>query len=165
MRKISPQQETCLENIAAYTSDIVVKEFIKNLYSDVPHAELSSINPEYLCKSTISTFKLLKKRNQDEHKVNIYRPGKEYEHAVIEIINADVPFLVDSIGNKLKAQNCEIHLIVHPALEIQRDTQGNSKDSGTLMPKRQYYSFIFQIYVMKYTMKQYTQKYWKLSNV
>ncbi|MBU0556165.1 MAG: NAD-glutamate dehydrogenase [Alphaproteobacteria bacterium] len=45
----------------------------------------------------------------------------------IALINADMPFLVDSIANCLSQADLVIHLLAHPILPVQRDESGRLK--------------------------------------
>ncbi|MBB3983448.1 glutamate dehydrogenase [Sphingobium fontiphilum] len=42
----------------------------------------------------------------------------------VALINEDMPFLVDSIGNLLAAQDIAIHRLLHPVLSVQRSANG-----------------------------------------
>jgi glutamate dehydrogenase len=48
----------------------------------------------------------------------------------LAIVNADMPFLVDSIANCLSEAGLSIHLIVHPVLAVKRDASGNALAVG-----------------------------------
>ena len=48
----------------------------------------------------------------------------------IAIINADMPFLVDSIGNCLSSADLVIHLLAHPVLPVRRDKDGKLLSIG-----------------------------------
>ncbi len=50
--------------------------------------------------------------------------GWASRHTVIEVINDDMPFLVDSTTMEINRQGLSLHLIVHPVLVVQRDAQG-----------------------------------------
>ncbi len=43
---------------------------------------------------------------------------------MIEVVNDDMPFLVDSLSLEVYRQGLAMHLIVHPVLSVQRDAQG-----------------------------------------
>ena len=45
-------------------------------------------------------------------------------HSVIEIVNDDMPFLVDSTTLEIHRQGLTLHLIVHPILAVRRDAAG-----------------------------------------
>jgi glutamate dehydrogenase len=62
-------------------------------------------------------------------KVRIYNPSAEEHgwqstHTVIEIVNDDMPFLVDSIIMEVNRQGLTLHLIIHPVMRIERDGNG-----------------------------------------
>src|SRR5262245_45292021 len=44
--------------------------------------------------------------------------------SVIEIVNDDMPFLLDSVMNELTEQGVEIRLVIHPIFSIERDPAG-----------------------------------------
>ena len=45
-------------------------------------------------------------------------------HTVVEVINDDMPFLVDSTTMELNRQGLSLHLIAHPVLAVQRNAAG-----------------------------------------
>ena len=44
--------------------------------------------------------------------------------SVIEIVNDDMPFLVDSVMAELTERGIEIRLVAHPVLTVERDAEG-----------------------------------------
>ena len=50
--------------------------------------------------------------------------GWASRHSVIEIVNDDMPFLVDSVTMELNRAGLSVHLIVHPVLLARRDEHG-----------------------------------------
>jgi glutamate dehydrogenase len=44
--------------------------------------------------------------------------------SILEVVNDDMPFLLDSIMNELTEQGIEVRLVVHPIFTIERDTAG-----------------------------------------
>ncbi|MEM8963132.1 MAG: NAD-glutamate dehydrogenase [Acidobacteriota bacterium] len=45
-------------------------------------------------------------------------------HSVVEIVNDDMPFLVDSVTRELTRRNLVIHTVIHPQATAQRDGDG-----------------------------------------
>ena len=45
-------------------------------------------------------------------------------HTVVEIVNDDMPFLVDSVTAELNRQNLTVHLIIHPVIGVARSGAG-----------------------------------------
>ena len=49
--------------------------------------------------------------------------GWQSRHTVIEIVNDDMPFLVDSVTMEINRQGLTLHLIVHPICAVERDAE------------------------------------------
>ena len=43
---------------------------------------------------------------------------------VVEIVNDDMPFLVDSVTAALNGEGVTVHLVIHPILRVARDGDG-----------------------------------------
>ena len=71
-----------------------------------------------------------------EIKLRVYNPkleqhGWQSTHTVVEIVNDDMPFLVDSVGIEINRHGLNIHLVIHPVLAARRDEAGRLVDLGT----------------------------------
>ncbi len=54
-------------------------------------------------------------------------PGEDgwgSRHTVVQIVNDDMPFLVDSVSMEIGRQGLALHLIIHPIYAVQRDAAG-----------------------------------------
>ncbi|MDT8410292.1 MAG: NAD-glutamate dehydrogenase [Wenzhouxiangellaceae bacterium] len=74
-------------------------------------------------------FGFLKQRRPGTLKLRIYNPSSEQHgwnssHTVVEMINDDMPFLVDSVVLALSRLELGVHLIIHPVIHLQRDEDG-----------------------------------------
>lgn len=61
--------------------------------------------------------------------IRIYNPtlaedGYISEHTVVQIVNDNMPFLVDSVTMAINRRGLTAHWIVHPLMAVQRDDQG-----------------------------------------
>src|SRR5690606_34966461 len=61
--------------------------------------------------------------------IRIYNPsartgGYKSTHTVVEMVNDDMPFLVDSASMALNKHGYAIHLTVHPIFKVLRDKRG-----------------------------------------
>ncbi len=122
-----------LDKLIEKTKDKDIQEFTKNLYSEVTQEDLGNLEEDHLVAAANSIFKLFKNRKDSQYKINIFRSSVDADYASVEIVTPDMPFLIDSLGNELKQQQCDIHLIVHPILLVERDKKGNFvkfSDSG-----------------------------------
>ena len=65
-------------------------------------------------------------------KVRLFNPTVEangwgLEHTVIEIVNDDMPFLVDSVSAEVNRLGRNIHLLLHPVVRVRRDAGGEAR--------------------------------------
>ncbi|HQR22732.1 MAG TPA: NAD-glutamate dehydrogenase, partial [Burkholderiaceae bacterium] len=51
--------------------------------------------------------------------------GFASRHTIVEVVNDDMPFLVDSTSMEINRQGLSLHLIVHPIFAVKRDGAGN----------------------------------------
>src|SRR5579884_4233784 len=56
-------------------------------------------------------------------KVRLYNPtaeknGWSLEHTIVEIVNDDMPFLVDSVTAEINRRDRKIHLLLHPVVRV-----------------------------------------------
>jgi glutamate dehydrogenase len=64
------------------------------------------------------------------HRVSMSDPsfktkgGKAKNLTVIEIVNDNMPFLVDSVMDELQDSKLEVHLVLHPIFIVERDENG-----------------------------------------
>ncbi|MBK1696953.1 NAD-glutamate dehydrogenase [Rhodovibrio salinarum] len=66
-------------------------------------------------------------------KVRAYNPqieehGYGSSHTIVEVVNDDMPFLVDSVTQRLADLDAQVHLVIHPILEVARDADGKLLD-------------------------------------
>ncbi|MDH3771001.1 MAG: NAD-glutamate dehydrogenase, partial [Nitrospirota bacterium] len=68
-------------------------------------------------------------RRPRQAKVRVYNPqieqhGWQSTHTVVEIVNDDMPFLVDSVSIALNQLGLMIHLTIHPVIPVRRAAKG-----------------------------------------
>jgi glutamate dehydrogenase len=111
-----------------------------------PHDEVGAlikayyrhIAPEDVCERTevdlyaalASQFRLADNRPQGRALVHVFTPSHADNgwsaggHSVVEIVTDDMSFLVDSVTMELTRQQREIHLVIHPQFDVERDITG-----------------------------------------
>ncbi len=75
-------------------------------------------------------FDFLRQRKSGELLIRVYNPtedkhGWSSTHTVVEIVNDDMPFLVDSVVLALSRLDIGVHLIIHPVVRLRRDQGGH----------------------------------------
>lgn len=123
IKKHAPKkdQELLQKFVQIYFVSIALDELAKK-----PLAEIYAI--------LYSHFNFIHKRKEGEIKLKVYNPdlkadGYTTSHSVIELVQDDMPFIVDSLVMELNRQGILIHFIAHSgAIWVERDKAGNLKD-------------------------------------
>ena len=101
------------------------REYFRRLDDD----DLAARAPEDLSGALLSHWQFGSVRVPGKPKVRVLSPsvaedGWASRHSVIEIVNDDMPFLVDSTTTEINRQGLTLHLIVHPIFAVDRDAGG-----------------------------------------
>ncbi len=111
----------------------LIERFVRQFYAHVPPDDLLGDDADNLYGEALALFGFAQKRRPGEARVRVYNPhleehGYRSSHTVVEVVNDDMPFLVDSVAAKLADAAGQIHLVIHPILEVTRDAKGNLID-------------------------------------
>src|SRR5579859_3270795 len=106
---------------------VLAERLIRASYANVAPEDVLKRDPETLFGGAAALLDFMGERNPGAPKLRVYLPryenaGWECEHGVIEIVNDDMPFLVDSLSAALQKRDIDIHLLVHPILSVTRDS-------------------------------------------
>ena len=111
------------------------ERFARAYYRDVAPEDLTERDPQDLYGAALAHLRLARERRPATPLVRVGNPRVEQDgwqstHTVVEIVNDDMPFLVDSVGNELARHGLGVHLIIHPVLAVRRDAAGRLVDVG-----------------------------------
>jgi len=135
----SKSKQVLLQKINAEVKDRMSARAAKQagLFSDVffkrvPLTELKQETPAIFAAMVASQIEFLQQRKQAELSIRVFNPEKQRDgwdcdHTVLELANDDMPFLVDTSSMALQELNLDVHLIVHPILNVERDKNGKLK--------------------------------------
>lgn len=104
--------------------------FVRLFYKDVPPDDMAGRSVDSLYGAALTLYKFAQKRpSANAAKIRVYNPdleehGWKSDHTVIEMINTDMPFLVDSVTSALHEFDLTVHLVIHPIMRIARDDRG-----------------------------------------
>jgi glutamate dehydrogenase len=112
-----------------------VETFIRDFYANVPQHDLIEHSPEDLFCAALSLYNFAAKRPAGEAKIRVFDPSQDEHgwrsaHSIIEIVNDDMPFLVDSVTSELTRQDIGVHLVIHPIMRVERDAKGQMLSLG-----------------------------------
>jgi glutamate dehydrogenase len=110
-------------------------EFTRLYYAEVDPGELSAWVDADLKAAAAAHLAFGKSYAGGSAKLRVYNPVRERDgwastHTVVEIVNDDMPFLVDSVAMEVNRQGLTLHLLVHPVLRVVRDANGHITEVG-----------------------------------
>jgi glutamate dehydrogenase len=116
-----------LSDVARRCADL--DEFARRYYAHVPLGDLEERNSEYLAAAARAHWELAQHRAPGTARVRVFTPSRSRDgwdapHTLIQIVNDDMPFLVDSVTMELDRHDLGIHLVVHPTLRVRRTPEG-----------------------------------------
>ena len=103
-----------------------LEPFTAMLFSGADQKVLSEFQAETLSDLVSNAYETLQVRQPGEVKINIRdaKPAGGQAYSVLEIVNDNMPFLVDSLVGELNAQGIAADLLLHPTFKVTRDAQG-----------------------------------------
>ena len=92
--------------------------------------DIAAASPDDLLGAVLSLWQHGTRRTPGAPKVRVLNPsvsdsGWASRHTVIEIVNDDMPFLVDSTAMAINSQGLTLHLIAHPVFAVERQADGS----------------------------------------
>jgi glutamate dehydrogenase len=115
------------------SGDQIFIKFIQYFYHLLPLESLDITDTGELFKIAEEAYSFFLNRDVSKPKIRLFNPSKKKhgwnsKYSVLEIINTDSPFLLDSIKEELIRNQIKIHEILHPIIKVKRDQKGNVKD-------------------------------------
>ncbi|HSG72401.1 MAG TPA: hypothetical protein VLA12_18435, partial [Planctomycetaceae bacterium] len=103
---------------------------MRQFYERPAPEDVLGVPSEYLYGSALSLYKFSAVRAPGEAKLRVFTPdleehGWKTTHSVIEIVNDDMPFLVDSVTAALNRRGLTVHQVIHPVVYVERDDKGS----------------------------------------
>jgi glutamate dehydrogenase len=109
--------------------------FARRLFERLADKDLAAAPAEQRAASALALLAFARRRLPGIAKVRAFNPteethGFESRHSIVQVVNDDMPFLVDSIANEFNRRELGVHLLAHPVLEVRRDLDGDLLDFG-----------------------------------
>ena len=116
------------------------KNLLKALAARVPREDLEQYDPELFAEMTVRHWNLARARKPGDRKFEVgsaVLKGESYRKTVIDFVNDDMAFLVDSIAAEINKKNLLIDLLLHPVVYVRYDKSGKMIDASDT-PKKDY---------------------------
>ncbi len=118
----------------------LARAFVAAFYEHAPPADIAARSAEDLCGGALALWRFGVRRNPGDARVRVYNPAEAHDgwsspHTIVEIVNDDMPFLVDSATAAINERGGVVRLVIHPVIAVARDDEGNllgldPKDGG-----------------------------------
>jgi glutamate dehydrogenase len=116
------------QRVRELANDSVVA-FVDAYFGHGPLEDLTTAEADHLAHAAIAHWEFGAHRPERTAIVRVHTPtltseGWDAPHTLIDIVNDDMPFLVDSITMAIDRYDLGIHLVVHPVLDVLRSADG-----------------------------------------
>src|SRR6266508_3420486 len=110
-----------------------VERFVNEYFQQVAPEDLMERRADDLYGAALSHWNFARKREPGKPKLRVFNPtveehGWQSTHTVIEIVNDDMPFLVDSVTMEVNRHGLTLHLIIHPIMLARRRADGGVEE-------------------------------------
>ncbi|MDR3422342.1 MAG: NAD-glutamate dehydrogenase [Xanthobacteraceae bacterium] len=99
-------------------------DFLTELYGNTAPEDIEHYRPEELAAIGEQAWSFLLEREPGAPKIGFAPARLTPSVSVLDILNDDMPFLVDSVLAELSERGLDIRLVVHPVFTIERDVAG-----------------------------------------
>ena len=128
----------------------VAQTFAQVYYANVSLDDLTETSLESLVASVYGMWSFSLERASGQTKIRVYTEKREVKgtlvpQTIVEIVNDNMPFLVDSVTGAINSLGYSIHLVIHPVMQVERDKAHDLKTIFQPTPegaKGNYESFI-----------------------
>ena len=105
------------------------RQYLEKYVADVPIEDLEGRSPSIMARIALDHLEFGATRKRGQSLFRIYNPT-EQEHGYtspftfVEMVNDDMPFLVNSITAAINRHDLGVHITVHPIVRVRRDGKG-----------------------------------------
>lgn len=106
-----------------------LRQFVEQFFAKMPAPDLETYDPATAAALAADAYGFFAQRLPGEPSVRIFTPqqaanGWSSRHTMVELLNDDMPFLVDSLTAELMRQGFHVYDTIHPIFHVQRDKKG-----------------------------------------
>ncbi|NUO86816.1 MAG: NAD-glutamate dehydrogenase [Cupriavidus sp.] len=107
----------------------VVEPFLRHYYDQADAEDLLRREVADLYGAVMAHWQTAQKFTPGSARIRVYNPNLEEhgwhsDHTVVEIVNDDMPFLVDSVTMEINRQGLALHSAIHPVFRVWRGSTG-----------------------------------------
>jgi len=108
-----------------------VRPFARDMYARGAAEDLVTYSADDLAAFARAAWDGLARHPLDTHSVRVENPASPPDGSragdvtIVEIVNDNMPFLVDSVMGELQSSGLEVRLVLHPILAVERNDAGD----------------------------------------
>jgi glutamate dehydrogenase len=116
-----------------------IRRYLKQYFADIPFEDLEGRSPRVMARVALDHLDFGAERRPGQALLRIFN-ATEKEHGYssaftfVEMINDDMPFLVDSVAAAINRRHLAVHITVHPIISVRRDN--NHKLQSVVGPEK-----------------------------
>ncbi|MGD9866383.1 MAG: NAD-glutamate dehydrogenase [Hyphomicrobiales bacterium] len=118
----------------AARGDALLQRFAEIVLSGTEDPDLVRYPEKAVAALLLSAWEFVSVRETGKYKIRLFNPdrisGPHGDATVIEIVNDDMPFLVDSIMGEIQERGLAVHLVMHPVFAVSRDASSRLTGVG-----------------------------------
>ena len=104
----------------------LLDRFVAEFYEHAPPSDIAARRPADLAGAGLGLWHFAARRQPGAAKLRVFNPdgatdGWSSPHTIVEIVNDDMPFLVDSVTAAINESGRQVRLVIHPILSVERD--------------------------------------------
>ena len=102
-----------------------IDAYLRHYFANVPHEDMAGRIPRIMGQAALEHLEFAKTRKPGEAKLRIFNPqedkhGYQSNFTIVEMVNDNMPFLVDSVASAIQRHDLTIHMTVHPIIRVRR---------------------------------------------
>jgi len=106
-----------------------IDSFLRKYFSAVPYEDMAGRSPKTMGQAALAHLEYARTRKPGKPMLRIFNPsvkqhGYQSAFTIIEMVNENMPFLVDSVSAAINRHGLAIHMTVHPIFSVRRDARG-----------------------------------------
>ncbi len=101
----------------------IPRNFLPDLYARAAREDLEHYRPDELARIAEQSWSFLQERAPGMPKIGVVTDAP-HGAAVFDMLNDDMPFLVDSVLGEFAERGAAVRLLVHPVFSLERDAAG-----------------------------------------
>jgi glutamate dehydrogenase len=110
-----------------------IEKFLRRYASDVPVEDIEGRPPDIMARAAVDHLDFGAVRKKGQPLLRIFNPTEKRHgytslYTIIEMVNDNMPFLVDSVAAAINRHGLAIHVTVHPVIRVRRDARGRLKE-------------------------------------